>query len=459
MTETLQSIKGHKTFPGGVHPPDSKGLSCDDHIQPGPQVKQVSILLSQHIGAVCQPLVSKGDIVKAGQKVGDCDAFVCAPVHSPIDGKVVDIALKPHVVMGRSLAVIIEATKESPVSPSDLNLKTFDINKYSNENITRAIREAGIVGMGGAGFPTSVKIQPNPQQPKETLIINGCECEPYITCDYRIMLEWTEKIIAGIKLARKASGCSQVFIGIEDNKPDAIDAFEHALANSADSDGISIVELKTKYPQGGERQIIRSILKKSVPTGGIPPMIGVVVLNVSTCAAIAEAVIASRPLTHRVVAVTGESIARPGNYYVPIGTPIGQLVEFCGGVTQKSARVIMGGPMMGISVADLDTPVTKTTGAVTIITEEQVGKAKMNGHQTACIRCGRCLMACPENLNPTKIAHAVKNNMLPLAESFYITACIECGCCSYVCPAKIDLTGYIKTGKIFLARQKKKIPK
>lgn len=319
------------------------------------------------------------------------------------------------------------------------------------------MREAGIVGMGGAGFPTRVKIEPNPRLPKETLIINGCECEPYITCDYRIMLEWTDKIIAGIKLARKASGCSRVYIGIEDNKPQAIEVMNTALRSLGIS-GIEVVTVKTKYPQGSERQLIKAILKKDVPTGGIPPMIGVVVLNVATAAAIAEAVVSDLPLTHRVVTVTGEAIARPGNYYVPIGMSVENLIEFCGGVTKKSAKVILGGPMMGIAIADLKTPITKTTNAITVLTKEQIGRAKFARRQTACIRCGRCLEVCPENLNPTKIAHAVKYNLLDVAERYYMNACMECGCCSYVCPANIELTGYIKTGKIFLARQKKKVP-
>ena len=273
------------------------------------------------------------------------------------------------------------------------------------------------------------------------------------------MLEWTDKIIAGIRLAQKASGCPEVLIGIEDNKPRAMETMHEALERAGIGGDIRIVPVKTKYPQGGERQLIRSILKKNVPTGGIPPMIGILVLNVATCAAIAEAVISGLPLTHRVVTVTGEAIAKPGNYYCSIGTSVGQLIEFCGGVTKKSARVILGGPMMGIAIADLDTPITKTSGAVTVITKEQVGHAKFVKRQTSCIRCGRCLQVCPENLNPTKIAHAVKNNYMDIAESNFISACIECGCCSYVCPANIELTGYIKTGKIFLARQKKKIPK
>jgi electron transport complex protein RnfC len=453
-------IKGRFTFPGGTHPPQSKNLTCESRIQLGPAVKQVAIMLSQHTGAICQPTVKKADFVQAGQKIGDSDAFVSAPVHSPISGKVKEISLQSHAVLGRSPAVIIEANTENnpPKEPAFSKFtSSFNEEKYSVEQICTAVREGGLVGMGGAGFPTRVKIEPNPRQPKETLIINGCECEPYITCDYRIMLEWTYQIIAGVKLVKKVTGCSKVFIGIEDNKPQAIYCFNEALRNSGNDD-IKVVAVKTKYPQGGERQLIKAILNKNVPTGGIPPMIGVVVLNVATVAAIAEAVVYGQPLTHRVVTVTGEAVANPGNFYVPIGTSIGELIEFCGGVTEKSAKVVVGGPMMGIAVADLTTPIIKTTGAITILTKEQIGGAKFAGRQTSCIRCGRCLEVCPEHLMPTKIAHAVKNNLWDVAESYYISACTECGCCSYVCPAKIEVAGYIKTGKITLARQKKKIP-
>ena len=454
------SSKGRLTFGGGVHPPDNKSLTCDSQIQPGPAVKQVAVMLSQHIGAVCRPLIRKGDAVQAGQRIGDSDSFVSAPVHSPINGKVKEIALRSHAVLSRSLAIVIDALPHNPSKRSYFKLDDgFDVDKYSPEQICEAVRGTGIVGMGGAGFPTRVKIEPNPRLPKEALIINGCECEPYITCDYRIMLEWPRKIIAGIKLARKASGCSKVFIGIEDNKPRAIEVMNTALKDSGESSGIRVVPVKTKYPQGGERQLIKAILKKSVPAGGIPPMIGVVVLNVATTAAIAEAVVSKLPLTHRVVSVTGEAIAKPGNYYVPIGTSVQDLLDFCGSVTQQSAKVILGGPMMGIAIADLETPITKTTNAVTVLTKEQIGSAKFASRQTPCIRCGRCLQACPENLNPTKIAHAVKNNLLDVAERYYMSACIECGCCSYVCPANIEVTGYIKTGKIFLAREKQKMPR
>lgn len=453
------NVTGRFSFPGGIHPLEKKDLTCEVQIQRGPAVTEVAVMLSQHIGAVCQPLNRKGDAVQAGQRIGDCDAFVSAPVHSPITGKVKEIALRSHAVLGRSLAIVIEALPNNPTKRSYFKLKDdFDVKNYSAGQICEAVRGAGIVGMGGAGFPTRVKIEPSPRMPKETLIINGCECEPYITCDYRIMLEWTKQIIAGVKLARKASGCSQVFIAIEDNKPEAIDAMKAALKTSTNGDDIRVVPVRTKYPQGGERQLIKAILKKDVPTGGIPPMIGVVVLNVATAAAIAEAVISDLPLTHRVVTVTGEAITKPGNYYVPIGTSVEDLIEFCGGVTKKSAKVVLGGPMMGIAIADLKTPITKATNAITVLTKEQIGRAKFARRQTACICCGRCLEVCPENLNPTKIAHAVKYNLLDVAEKYYMSACMECGCCSYVCPANIELTGYIKTGKIFLARQKKKIP-
>ena len=451
-------LRSKLSFGGGVHPPEKKELTSESPIQSGPAVEQVAILLSQHIGAVCRPLVRKGEAVQVGQKIGDSDSFVSAPVHSPINGKVKEIALRSHTVLGRTQAIVIDALAHNPSRRSLFKLgDDFNVDNYSAERICEAVRNAGIVGMGGAGFPTRVKIEPNPRLPKDALIINGSECEPYITCDYRIMLEWTNQIIAGVKLARKASGCSKVFIGIEDNKPQAIEVMNEALKDSGDDGGIKVVPVKTKYPQGGERQLIKAILKKNVPAAGIPPMIGVVVLNVATTAAITEAVVSNRPLTHRVVSVTGEAIARPGNYYVSIGTSVEDLLEFCGSVTQKSAKVVLGGPMMGIAIADLKTPVTKTTNSVTVLTKEQIGSAKYARRLTPCIRCGRCLQVCPENLNPTKIAHAVKYNRLDIAERYYMSACIECGCCSYICPANIELTGYIKTGKIFLAREKKKM--
>jgi len=453
--------KGKSSFPGGVHPPERKELTEKTPIEPGPAVKQVTVLLSQHIGAGCEPTVKKGDEVKTGQKIGDSAAFISAAVHSPVSGKVKEISLQPHAVLGRGLGIVIDADTENsrPKQPnSNRFYKDFGADKYSEQEIRDAVRGSGIVGMGGAGFPTSVKIEPDVKKPKEMMIINGCECEPYITCDYRLMLEWTDQVIAGAKLARKASGCQKVLIAIEDNKPEAIEVMADALRRDKQSDSMEVVCVRTKYPQGGERQLINSVLSKHVPTGGIPPMIGVVVLNVATVAAIAEAVVCGEPSTHRVVTVTGEAVDKPGNFYVPIGTRVGELIDFCGGVTEKAAKVVLGGPMMGIAIADLTTPVTKTTNSITILTKDQIGKAKFQKRTTPCICCGRCIEACPEHLNPTRIAHAVKYDLLDLAESYYMSACIECGCCSYVCPANIELAGLIKTGKILKARQKKRMP-
>jgi len=446
-----------RTFSGGVHPPDHKGRSCEMPIEPGPPAREVAVLLCQHIGAICEAVVKKGDPVAAGQKVGDCQAFVSAPVHSPVAGKVKEVALRSHPVLGRAMAVVIAADPpdERPLPPDAGRFVDFDAARYEQAAILDAAREAGLVGMGGAGFPTRVKLDPK-GTPKETLIVNACECEPYITCDYRLMLEWTDQVLAGVRLARKASGCKRAIIGIEDNKPRAIEVMRDACR--AGADGIEVMPLQTKYPQGGERQLIRAVLGKNVPTGGIPPMIGVVVINVATAAALADAVVFGRPLTHRVVTVTGGGIDRPGNYYVPLGIAVGELIEFCGGLNSQARKVLMGGPMMGLAIADMETPLTKTSGAITGLTKQEIGSAKFAQRQTACIRCGRCLEACPERLNPTRIAHAVKNNLLDVAQEYYMSACIECGCCSYVCPANIELTGYIKTGKIWVARQKKRMP-
>ena len=445
------------TFPGGVHPAEAKQITEDCAIAVVPTPKQVAILLSQHLGAPCKPLVAKRDAVQAGQMIGKSDSFVSAPVHSPVTGTVKDITLQSHPVVGRVMAIIIETAEgNTPRLPMfDQFDATFNAD-YSVEGICNAVSEAGIVGMGGAGFPTRVKIEPNPAMIKETLVINGCECEPFITCDYRLMMEASWQVLAGIRLAARAAGVEKIRIGIEDNKPLAIGAMTAAASTVRDID-IAVVPVKTKYPQGGERQLIRSVLGKTVPTGQIPPTIGVCVLNIATCAAIAEAVAMKLPLTHRVTTVSGKAVARPGNYYVPIGMTVADLLEHCGGLTREAAKVVMGGPMMGFAVADLSTPLTKTSGAITVLTQEDVTKAKYNKQQTPCIRCGRCLSACPERLNPTKIAHAVKYNRMELAQQYYMNACIECGCCSYVCPANIELTGYIKTGKILVARAKKRM--
>jgi electron transport complex protein RnfC len=456
----MAEIRGKCTFPGGVHPLEGKEFSEHCPIEVIPTPKQVSILLSQHIGAPCQPLVAKREAVTAGQIIGKSDAFVSAPIHSPVNGTVKDIALLPHPVIGRTMGIIVDVDEENntPKQPVCSRFDaSFSPDDYSVEQICVAVNDAGLVGMGGAGFPTRVKIEPNPAMPKETLLINACECEPFITCDYRVMLEWTWQFLAGVRLAARASGCEKVRIGIEDNKPEAIRVVSDTVRQLGNIGDIQVVPVKTKYPQGGERQLIKSITGKTVPTGTIPPAIGICVLNVATCASLAEAVVIGNSLTHRVVTVAGCAISKPGNYYVPIGMRVEDLIAHCGGLTETAAKVVMGGPMMGFAIADLSTPLTKTSGALTFLTKAAVTRAKYEKQETACIRCGRCLTACPEHLNPTKIAHAIKYNKLDLAKDYYLSACMECGCCSFVCPANIEITGYIKTGKILEARAKKRL--
>lgn len=452
------------TFAGGVHPPDYKELSENCQIKTIGTPKQLAVMLSQHIGGICKPLVNKNEKVAAGQLIGRAEAFVSAPIHSPVSGTVKDIALRSHPILGRAEAIIIE-TDEGNVSKQICAGKfdsSFNPDKFTAEKIFEAVRNAGVVGMGGAGFPTNVKLKANPNSPIHTVIINGCECEPFITCDYRMMLEWTNQILAGALLAAKALDVKNIYIGIEDNKPQAVEAFKKAVEKMAVAKDVQVVAVKTKYPQGGERQLIKSVINVDVPAGGIPPMVGVLVQNVATAAAIADAVVLGNPLTYRAVTVSGSGIKNPSNFYVPIGMAVGELIELAGGLTDeaaKIAKVILGGPMMGFAVADLSIPITKTSGAITVLTEKEIGAIRIKSKETACIRCGRCVEICPMNLNSTKIAHAVKHNMLDTAEEYNMSCCMECGCCSYVCPADIEIAGYIKTGKILAAKQKKLMPK
>jgi electron transport complex protein RnfC len=313
------------------------------------------------------------------------------------------------------------------------------VNGPTGEQILQAIREGGLVGMGGAGFPTHVKLKPNPAKPVDTLLVNGCECEPYLTADYRLMLEAPKPIITGALLAAKAAGAERIIVAIEDNKPDAIAAMRAA----ANGTGIEVVAVHTKYPMGGERQLVVAALGRVVPTGGLPLDCGVVVVNVATAAAIARAVLRGKPLTHRVITVSGNGVNRPCNLLCAVGVSYRQLVNIAGGLTDQAVRVVAGGPMMGFAVSDLDEPVIKGTSGITVLTRQDVESAE----ETPCIRCGRCADVCPLRLVPTRIALAARNKDWELATRYYMAACVECGCCAYACPARIPLVQIIRAGK------------
>ena len=317
-----------------------------------------------------------------------------------------------------------------------------DLEQYSPKQITDAIYDAGIVGLGGAAFPTHVKYIPNEKKPLDTILINGCECEPYLTSDYRLMMEAPAPVITGALLAGRATGAKNIIIAVEDNKPKAVEVLRQAAAGT----DIKIAVLKTKYPQGSEKQLIMAVLKRVVPLGGLPLDVGVAVSNVGTAAAVARAVLRGKPLTHRIVSVTGAGIANPKNLLVPIGISYGELIKYCGGLKEDAARMISGGPMMGFAFANMDLPVTKGTSGLTVLTQAEVLKSR----ETSCIRCGRCVDVCPMNLVPTKLALASRHNDVELAKRYKITACFECGSCAFICPAAIPLVQLIRTGKVMV---------
>jgi len=454
MTQAVSQprLNGRGRFTRGVHPPGRKDLAANRPIEPLPVPKQLLIALAQNIGAPCTALVKAKTEVQAGQKIGDADAMVSAPVHAPVAG-----LTGPATVVTLATGRRSEAVPITPDEPGKVDADLFEsiyggswdlqrIDPLEGEQIIEAVREAGIVGMGGAAFPTHVKLRPMPKRPVDTLIVNGCECEPYLTADHRLMIEAPQAIVAGMLLARKACGAERAIIAIEDNKPDAIESMQRATEGLAN---VSVAICPTRYPMGGERTLIPTVVGRAVPVGGLPLDVGVAVVNVGTAAAIAGACLRNRPVTHRIVSVTGGAIARPSNLLVPIGATFGDLIEHCGGLKSDARRVIAGGPMMGFAVADLETPVTKGTSGVTVLSQSELDYQQ----ETNCVRCGRCADVCPLNLVPTRIAHAVKVGNLEMAQRYYLTACVECGCCTYVCPARIPLVQHIRVGKAALRAQ------
>ncbi len=441
----LAGLPGSGTFARGIHPAKKKALSETAPIEVLPTPAQVAVPLLQHTGAPCQTLVKTKQDVSAGEMIGNCDAFVSAPVHSPINGTVLkaSVATLPNGRHVKTLPIqAAEGQLEGEALYEDIfggNWPKGGLDGHSPDKILQAIRQGGLVGMGGAAFPTHVKLTANPKRPIDTLLVNGCECEPYLTADYRLMLQASGPIITGALLAAQACGARQIAIAIEDNKPAAIAKLREAAAGTT----IKVASIKTKYPMGGERQTIPAVLDREVPTGGLPLDVGVVVINVGTAAAIARALLRGKPLTHRVVTISGAGIKEPKNLLMPVGASYADAISFCGGLTDDAARVIAGGPMMGFALGDLDAPITKGTSGITVLTRHDVRKAA----ETACVRCGRCVEVCPLGLVPTKIAMAARGEDWELARKYYITACCECGCCAYACPASIPLTQLIRVGK------------
>jgi len=442
---------GRRTFAGGIHPPEQKHLADRAPIEVLPTPPEVRIALLQHLGAPCEPILKPRTEVAVGDVVGQAKGFICAPVHASIAGTTGrnSVATLPN---GRHVPVIpIKAADRQPLSGQALfddilggEWPTEGLDRYEPQQMADAVREAGIVGLGGAAFPTHVKLTRNPEKPIQTLLINGCECEPYLTSDYALMMEAPAPIITGALLAHRATGARDVIICVENNKLDAAERLRQAAAGTA----VQVRILETKYPQGGEKQLTVAVLGKEVPTGGLPLDVGAVVLNVGTAAAVARAVVRGKPLTHRIVTVSGRGVKHPKNLLVPIGASYRTLVESCGGLTGGAARLVAGGPMMGFTIGTLDVPVTKGASGLTVLTEDEVRKAE----ETTCLRCGRCVDVCPMNLVPTKIAMAAKANNPDLLQRYHITACMECGCCAYLCPAGIPLVQLIRLGKVRLPK-------
>lgn len=429
-----------KTFPiGGIHPSDCKEYSKNSAIERFPIPEVVTIPLAQHIGAPAVACVAKGDRVLVGQVIATAGGFVSSPIHSSVSGvvKSVDMTadaqgnLKPSVTIAVEGDEWVESIDRSKEIAKNINL--------TPQEIVSKISEMGIVGMGGATFPTHVKLSIPEGKKAECLIINAVECEPYLTADYRVMLELGDRLLVGARILAKAIGVDKIYIGVENNKPDAIAHLEKLAGAYLE---VEIVPLKMRYPQGGEKQLIAAVTGREVPSGGLPIDVGAVVQNVGTALAVYEAVAKNKPLFERVVTVTGSTLKEPKNLLVRIGTPMSALIEYCGGM-EGVGKVIAGGPMMGRAVSNVDAPVTKGTSGVLLMPTEESLRQK----EGACIRCAKCVEACPMGLEPYLLSKLTQNGDFEELERHYIADCIECGCCTFSCPSYLPLLDWVRIGK------------
>jgi Na+-translocating ferredoxin:NAD+ oxidoreductase subunit C len=433
------------TFRGGVHPREDKEATEHKPVEVLPLPARVSIPLSQHTGAPSKAAVEKGSLVKTGTLIGEPAGRISAATHASVSGTVADVADLPHPLTGRrGPTVIIDS---DGTDTPDEAIRERDYSGFTVEQIVETLRVSGVVGMGGAAFPTYFKLTPPKEKPIDTLLINGCECEPFLTADHRLMLEQPAEIVEGVAILAKALGVKNVVIVIEDNKPDAVKTMSAAAA----SPGFKVRKLKTKYPQGAEKQLIKATARREVPSGGLPMDVGCVVQNVGTALAVRDALRLNRPLYERVTTVTGPGIRDPKNLRVRIGTPVRTLIDFCGGYATEVGKLIMGGPMMGIAVSSDEVPVLKGTSGVLVL-----GRAATVFDEHDCIRCGRCVEVCPMGLAPLRLNNLIRRGQLEAAKDEHVKDCIECGCCAYACPSKIRLVHQIKYAKSEIAARERK---
>ena len=446
--QLAKSVRDLLSSRRGVTPPANKNTASSS-IEPGPVPETVIIPLQQHVGTPCDPLVGAGDFVLLGQKIGDSEAYVSAPVHASVSGEVTAVREHPHPTGQDVLSVFIRSDGKDEISPDAR--PPADPMEMSPEEIRSLIREGGVVGLGGAAFPTHVKLSPPRDKPIELVIINGAECEPYLTADHRLMVERGVDIISGSLVIKRAVGAEKVIAAIEENKPDAI----KSMTEAGREHGIDVVELPSVYPQGAEKTLIDTVNGREVPGGGLPMDVGVIVDNVGTAAAIHDVFYRGMPLVERVVTVAGDGVARGANLRVKLGTTFADVIGFCGGFTGERGKLVMGGPMMGLAQYTAQVPVVKATSGILALRGETLFKGEPP--RFTCIRCGRCVSHCPMNLMPYMLGSYSDAGMWTQLEDFYVDDCIECGCCAYICPTKNPLVQLIKVGKEGVARRRDKM--